>query len=290
MNSLPTLLVLFGAGLGFGVLLFVGLMVAAIYRGRPGRRPRKVDGPFPRERIRLLKSAAGALGAEVVNDPASHRFPFLTSRPPAPPFGIALFPAEEGSRDASGPYIVRFEAPLRGGRFVEAWPIGSGFPPIRVNMASPEIGTGDPEFDASYVVPADDAVMARTVLGPEARALLSELQLLGARGRARLDLDPHRLRIQKEEQVSSPETLAAAARLGLRLLDAVRDALKAGQEVQFLDAPGPAALPSCPVCAAEIAKQDRVECRRCRTPHHRECWEYAGACSMFACREARYSL
>lgn len=290
MNFLSSLLILFSVGLGFAVLLFLVLMIAAIVRGRPGRRPRKVDGPFPRDRIRLLKEAARGLDAEVVSDPFAHRFPFLTSRPPAPPYGIALFPAEEGSRDASAPYIVRFEAPLRGGRFLEAWPVGSPFPPTRVNMASPEIATGDAAFDAMFVVRADDAAMARSILGPDVRGLLAEFRILGAGGRGRLDLDPHRLRLQKEEQVSSPENLAELGRLGLRILDAVRDALKAALEIQFLDAPPSGTRPVCPVCAAEIAARDKVECRRCRTPHHRECWEYAGTCSMFACREAKYSL
>lgn len=28
---------------------------------------------------------------------------------------------------------------------------------------------------------------------------------------------------------------------------------------------------------------DVVQCRKCKTPHHRTCWEYMGKCSTYAC-------
>ncbi|MEM7453460.1 MAG: RING finger protein [Planctomycetota bacterium] len=38
----------------------------------------------------------------------------------------------------------------------------------------------------------------------------------------------------------------------------------------------------CLVCGEGIQSQ-RVECKRCRTPHHKECWDYIGSCSIFGC-------
>jgi hypothetical protein len=43
----------------------------------------------------------------------------------------------------------------------------------------------------------------------------------------------------------------------------------------------------CKVCGDEIHEQ-MVVCRRCKTPHHLDCWEYTGACSVYGCRESRY--
>lgn len=43
----------------------------------------------------------------------------------------------------------------------------------------------------------------------------------------------------------------------------------------------------CNVCGEPI-EDDIVWCRSCRTPHHQECWQYAGACSIFACGQKRY--
>lgn len=39
----------------------------------------------------------------------------------------------------------------------------------------------------------------------------------------------------------------------------------------------------CQVCGTD-APLAWVRCERCETPHHRDCWNYNGACSTFACR------
>jgi hypothetical protein len=38
----------------------------------------------------------------------------------------------------------------------------------------------------------------------------------------------------------------------------------------------------CLVCG-EGLRSEPVTCRRCHTPHHSECWDYAGGCVTFAC-------
>ena len=43
----------------------------------------------------------------------------------------------------------------------------------------------------------------------------------------------------------------------------------------------------CRICGEEI-HDGLVFCRRCKTPHHRDCWQYAGRCSVFACGETEY--
>jgi hypothetical protein len=45
--------------------------------------------------------------------------------------------------------------------------------------------------------------------------------------------------------------------------------------------------PSCLVCCGPL-EEDVIYCRRCGTPHHRECFRYAGACTVFACGSRRY--
>ena len=42
----------------------------------------------------------------------------------------------------------------------------------------------------------------------------------------------------------------------------------------------------CPICSNEVM-QDMVVCKRCKTPHCAECWEYNGKCATFACMEER---
>jgi hypothetical protein len=43
----------------------------------------------------------------------------------------------------------------------------------------------------------------------------------------------------------------------------------------------------CRVCGDEIVT-DMVFCRRCKTPHHLECWQYFGACAVYGCKETRW--
>lgn len=44
---------------------------------------------------------------------------------------------------------------------------------------------------------------------------------------------------------------------------------------------------ACPVCLGPVSS-NVVFCRRCGTPHHRDCFRYAGRCSIYACRGRQY--
>jgi hypothetical protein len=46
---------------------------------------------------------------------------------------------------------------------------------------------------------------------------------------------------------------------------------------------------SCQVCGGSLGQGAVVYCVRCATPHHDDCWAYAGQCSTFACRERRFA-
>jgi hypothetical protein len=47
--------------------------------------------------------------------------------------------------------------------------------------------------------------------------------------------------------------------------------------------------PICQVCGEEITEppidilKSRVDCSRCETPHHADCWEFNGGCSVYKC-------
>jgi hypothetical protein len=156
-------------------------------------------------------------------------------------------------------------------------------------MGGGGVSIGDPGFEASYIVRTDDPHFARSVLGVEARALIEEGRRIGGGGRLRLNVDRLRLRLRKEEPLDSPGDIVALVRVGLGLLERIREAVESRQAVQYFDAPDADSKPNCPVCAAAVGDH-RVQCKRCRTLHHRECWEYARGCSMFACGETRFSI
>ena len=38
----------------------------------------------------------------------------------------------------------------------------------------------------------------------------------------------------------------------------------------------------CQICGDSITV-DVVFCRSCKTPHHQDCWQYYGGCSVYGC-------
>ena len=45
----------------------------------------------------------------------------------------------------------------------------------------------------------------------------------------------------------------------------------------------------CMICGEAVVER-RVQCRRCQTPHHQECWEYLGQCSTYGCGGTKWNL
>jgi hypothetical protein len=270
-------------------LVLIGGMVAAfaVVAVAAGRRPRpKPRGPFPPERVELLRRTAGALGGEVVDLPAKYAWPFVRVGGEAR-YAVILATPDES---LSGPYNVVFEAPVPGRSFVEAWPQRSRFQPLRVTSGAAEVTLGDPAFDREYIVRADDAAHARAVLSPELRGAMAKMRGLGGGGLVRFDLHPFKAVVQKEEALAHPEELRRFALDCLDLLRDLKGSLEMQSGIEFHDgAPKRPAAAQCPVCQSGI-ERGRVACRRCKTPHHEECWKYFGACSMFACGEKGYEL
>jgi hypothetical protein len=76
-------------------------------------------------------------------------------------------------------------------------------------------------------------------------------------------------------------------------------------EIQYLENPPPEPLrfeeardwrvepvmilegPRCLICRSGLG-DDVIFCWRCRTPHHRRCFRYAGECAVYACKCRRY--
>ena len=265
------------------------VVVLGVVRMRPVRK-RAVDGKFPPERLRLLEEVSRAYGGLVVNDPTRYRFAFFRAQADGRPYAVAMAPLDPETRNAAAPYLLRFEAPLAGGRFVEAWPEGSKLPPLRMSSALPDVDIGDPAFDAAHVVRTDDVAHARAVLTEEVRATLARMRAIGNAGRVRFDLLPYKLQLQKEEPLADYGSLFEFTRLALAALGDVKGALEMQSGVEFYDdAPRAKRKPVCPICGAEIAGATAT-CLRCKTPHHVDCWKYFGMCSMFACGEQRYGL
>jgi hypothetical protein len=184
-------------------------------------------------------------------------------------------------------------------RFARGLPFRFELAPIdRPAPPQPPKGTrlvrvGDPEFDRSYLIQANDPEIARAFLTQSVRWSLGNLERLGPPGGMLLSINPERMLVQVDRNLGqSGEALIAAVREALVLHDGLRQSVSARQsEGIAIVAAGPAELadagpPICKVCGEAIIAPG-VLCDTCRTPHHRDCWEFIGACSIYGCNSKK---
>jgi hypothetical protein len=148
---------------------------------------------------------------------------------------------------------------------------------------------GDPEFDRGYVVQANDPEMAREFLVPSVRRAIRNLHRLAPPAGMLVSINPERLLVQVDRNLGlHSEVLAGMVGESLMIHDGLKQGVTArmGQGIDIVDA-GPSEVedagpPVCKVCGDPIL-QSRVLCASCRTPHHQDCWEFIGACSIYGC-------
>lgn len=197
-------------------------------------------------------------------------------------------PGPGGSVNPATRIIVRFRraAPLR----LELAPVERGLPRRAMKGTNP-VRLGDREFDGGFVVQANDVDMARDALSPAARWALQGLQRLVHPGGLYVTMSPERLLVHVDRGLSeNAEALFEAVAETL----ALRQALLAGVARRFAegvtllepstdDADEAIGPPICKVCGEPIGDEPAVVCETCGAPHHRDCWEYVGRCSIYGC-------
>jgi hypothetical protein len=133
--------------------------------------------------------------------------------------------------------------------------------------------------------------MARDFLNPEVRWAVASLQRLVHAGGMLVSINPERLLVQIDRNLgTNTEGLVQAVHEALVIHDGlqmgVRRRMSEGIAIVDNRAGSPdedSGPPVCKVCGEVIDGGLVVLCASCRTPHHRECWEYVGACSIYGC-------
>ena len=172
---------------------------------------------------------------------------------------------------------------------MELAPTARPAPPQSPRATRP-VATGDQEFDHGYVVRANDVEMSRDFLNPPIRWAVNSLQQLVHRGGMLVSINPERMLVQVDRNLGTNiESLAFVVKQALALHDGLLDAVtrRMSQGVDIVDQPaswrkmqGRRRARS----AASRSTKARSSCvRSCNTPHHRDCWEYVGACSIYGC-------
>lgn len=145
----------------------------------------------------------------------------------------------------------------------------------------------DAEFERTYVVLANDVSEARNLLIEPVRWQL--LRLRGMLGDDFLHVSINRgeMQVIKQRIVTQPAALEDLVRSVGELFDQAMLTRSTGIEFLGNEQLQVISEATCQVCGESIIT-DMVFCRRCKTPHHLECWQYVGTCTTYGCQEKRF--
>jgi len=148
-----------------------------------------------------------------------------------------------------------------------------------------DIEIGVPEFDREYAIAAQPAEYARRFLTSDNRARVEGVRALAGGGSILVSTAGQigEIRIGRycREMSEVVEFLNRASDLAAALAGPATP-----EEVQIISA-SLEKRGACQVCGQDLGDKP-VRCRKCKTPHHRECWEYLRVCSTFACGETKF--
>lgn len=155
------------------------------------------------------------------------------------------------------------------------------FSPIARLFGAQDLKIGDRSFDALYVVKATPATLVDEVFrGPRRARLIETIRALGRYMSPVFDVSRERLRIQTSEFEVTRGLLERIVAAGTELTAALLEARPSS--ILIWDEPASAGRGRCPVCGSPLHGAV-THCLKCRTPHHFECWRYAGGCATYAC-------
>jgi hypothetical protein len=151
-----------------------------------------------------------------------------------------------------------------------------------------EVSTGLGDFDFEYVIRSEDEPSARRFLSEGVQLQMNRIRYLMGNDDVYVSVQRGRLLIKKAfPRHGGVEQIENLVQLSLDLFDQAMLARAAG--IDFVEHQTLGAIDDCVcmVCGEELL-EDIVLCRRCKTPHHRDCWLYYGACSTYGCKEPHF--
>lgn len=150
----------------------------------------------------------------------------------------------------------------------------------------PEVPTGDDAFDKRFAVRGLGDQLAASLLRENVRWQVERLAQLFASDSVYVVIQNGRMTVRKPGVVTRYDDLQAFVEHSWALYDQLM--LTRVRGIDFLDEQEARTLGevTCPVCGDTVIDR-MVYCRRCKTPHHADCWQFVGACSVYGCGETR---
>lgn len=150
-----------------------------------------------------------------------------------------------------------------------------------------DIEIGSPDFDDRYIITGDDPAALRGLLTTQVQYQIERLRLFLGNDNIYISFNRRELLIKKLSFIRDYRTLVRFTELATRLYDLVGPGDEGGIEFVGDATPPDVTEAVCQICG-ETIQTDFVSCRRCKTPHHHDCWDYYGACSTYGCGERRF--
>jgi hypothetical protein len=180
---------------------------------------------------------------------------------------------------------VHFEWPDQYLRF-EVFPDGI-WPRIGRLIGMEDIEIGSPEFDRDYVIRSNDIPAVKGFLSGPVQHQINLLRGLLGNGDIFVSLNAGRLLVKKRGLIREFSPLLSLVQMSLELHAQAMLTQSSGIEFEEESTAQLIESAMCQVCGDSI-DSDMVICRRCKTPHHQDCWNYFGRCSTYGCGETRY--
>lgn len=152
---------------------------------------------------------------------------------------------------------------------------------------SGSMGTAWNVFFRRYAIEGPDPEASLAFLSDGVRLQIERLRRFDETHDVYFSVYRGRLLIRRRGRLRRFDQLEDFTLLALELFDQAMLTRMTG--IEFVDADMAQVIHEavCRVCGDEIVT-DMVFCRRCKTPHHLECWQYYGACAVYGCQETRW--
>ena len=138
------------------------------------------------------------------------------------------------------------------------------------------------DFRRRWHVLAEDGDATRQLLSDGVRLAIDLLWRDPIPGPMTISLSPGWMVVRKIWQSPRGFELETFVERACALSDQLNLAAAAGIEFVVSEQPQLLETARCGVCGDGLANEI-VVCRRCNTPHHRDCWQYGGGCATYGC-------
>jgi hypothetical protein len=158
---------------------------------------------------------------------------------------------------------------------------------VRKFLGMQDIEVGVPAFDDRFIVQGNDPGLIREYLSRETQLGLQAVASFTFFFDLHLIIGGGTLRVTKRTDIVAEPDLRNFVHAFEGLFLALVAARSVGMEFLPSSAPPRISDTHCQVCG-EGLHGTIVYCASCQTPHHLDCWQYIGSCSVYACGQKRY--